>query len=792
MNLASVLIIDDEADNFDVIETILGDQDYQLHYAASGQDAIAYLDTFQPDLILLDVMMPVMDGIEVCQRIKALPEWQTVPIIMVTALNSKEDLARCMNAGADDFISKPLNSLEFRARVSSMLRIKEQHDRLERANALIHAQLEASLEAIIAVDEQGRLVAYNQKICEICDIKAITSKVNHQNLPLLPLLQSANSPQAITQILEETYDEPDQVTHGEMVINALTYEYFSSSVTSPTGRFWGFVWRFRDITDRKQYETNLQESKEIAEAALRVKSDFLAMMSHEIRTPINGVLGMTELLATTSLDPEQNKFVQSIQTSGEILLTVINDILDFSKLESQKLLLEHLPIDVHGIIADTCALLNQQAESKGIGLDYQIDPQTPAYILGDPIRLRQILLNLANNAVKFTHKGAVRLSVSLSPALSPSVSPKTENEVRLLFEVQDSGIGLSPEQLQKLFQPFTQASIATARQYGGTGLGLVICQKLVQIMGGNIWAESSLGEGSSFFFVLPVSVTNERPQAMVPFEGRTMLRHAKPLSFELATQLPLNILVAEDNLINQEMVLAMLSKMGYAPVIVNDGIEALEAIKSNTFNIVFLDVQMPRLNGLETATYIVEKWTELSTNPSRPILIAMTASAMQGDREMCLEAGMDDYISKPVSFDTLQRIIERWGNLPKGIEIQPATTELNTDFDDQALQEIEKVSLNLPQRMIHIFLNEECPVLLEKLHQAILDQDASQIEYVAHTLKGSSRMLGAKAFSEICFGLEVAGRNHQLEGSDRLVTEIDQSFPSVVAYLEDYLAKNSS
>jgi PAS domain S-box-containing protein len=788
MNLASVLIIDDEADNFDVIETLLFDQKYQLHYAASGQDAIAYLDTFQPDLILLDVMMPVMDGIEVCKRIKALPEWQNVPIIMVTALNSKEDLARCLNAGASDFISKPLNTLEFQARVKSMLRIKEQQDRVERANALVHAQLEASLEAVIAADEQGRLVAYNQKMCEIWGDGAITINPNNEDLLLLPLLQESNFPPAITHILEETYDSPEQVTHGELVHNGLTYEYFSSSVISPKGKFWGFVWRFRDITDRKQYETNLQEAKEVAESALRVKSDFLAMMSHEIRTPINGVLGMTELLATTTLDPEQNRFVKSIQTSGGILLTVINDILDFSKLESQKLLLEHLPVDIHGIITDTCALLSNQAEAKGIELHYQIDAQTPAYILGDPIRLRQILLNLANNAVKFTHTGAVCLSVS------PQI--QTNNGLALLFKVQDSGIGLSPTQLQKLFQPFTQASISTTRQYGGTGLGLVICQKLVQMMGGRIWAESIPDQGSTFSFVLPVSVTDEIPQALTPLEGRTMLRSDHPLNTDLATKFPLNILVAEDNLINQELVMAMFSKMGYTPMIVNDGQEAIDALKSNTFDIVFLDVQMPRLNGLETATYIVQEWTQLAINQptdrSRPTLIAMTASAMQGDREMCLEAGMDDYISKPVSFDTLQRTIERWGQIPKAMEIPAAASELHTDFDDQALREIEKVSLNLPKRMINLFLKEECPVLLAKLHQAILDQDASQIEYVAHTLKGSSRMLGAKAFAELCFKLEVAGRNQQLDGSDRLMLEVDQMFPSVVAYLEAYLAQNLS
>ncbi|AFY73305.1 signal transduction histidine kinase [Synechococcus sp. PCC 7502] len=783
MNLASILIIDDEADNFDVIETLLSDQNYQLHYAESGEIAIASLEVFQPDLILLDVMMPNMDGIEVCKVIRTLPEWKAIPIVMVTALNSKEDLAKCLNAGATDFISKPLNSLEFRARVKSMLRIREQQNRLERANALILAQLEATLEGVIAANEQGQLVAYNKKICDMWGIHPIAKELEAQDLLLLPLLHEAKFPEKLSTILEDTYDSPDQVSYGELETDDLIYEYFSSPVTSPNGKFWGFVWRFRDITDRKLEEKALQEAKEEAESALRIKSDFLAMMSHEIRTPINGVLGMTELLSTTPLEQDQQRFVQSIQTSGEILLTVINDILDFSKLESGKLLLEHIPLDVHAIVADTCSLLAKQAQEKGIELSCEVDASTPTYIIGDAIRLRQILLNLANNAVKFTPAGVVRLSVSLSP--------DTENGLELLFKVQDSGIGLTPAQLEKLFQPFTQASISTARKYGGTGLGLAICQKLVRMMGGRIWAESVINEGSTFSFVLPAVITTEIPQAITPFEGRNMLRQTHPLNTNLATKMPLNILIAEDNLINQELVLAMLGKMGYAPTVVNNGAEAIAALKTDTYDLVFLDVQMPVMNGLETATYIVNQWVEISTHPSRPTLIAMTASAMQGDREMCLDAGMDDYITKPIFFDTLQRILERWGNVPKEIATPQTTAEVNTEFDENALNEIAKVSLNLPKRMITIFLTDESPNLLKNLRQATLDKDADQIEYNAHNLKGSSRMLGAIAFADACFAMEVAGRQRQLDQVDILMTKVEELLPSLIAYLQNYLDQSA-
>jgi signal transduction histidine kinase/HPt (histidine-containing phosphotransfer) domain-containing protein len=767
--ISAILIVDDEPDNFDVIEALLADREYQLHYASNGQEAIASLALFEPDLILLDVMMPVMDGIEVCQNIRALPAWKSIPIIMVTALTSKEDLAKCLAAGANDFITKPINSLEFRARLQSMLRIKRQHDQLERANALVYAQLEASLEGVIAADEQGRLVGYNQKLCQMWGSNAIATDSYGSGLVLFPLLKEANFSEELIGILENTYDSPEQIDHGEVIVNIAS------------GKFFGFVWRFRDITERKQYEKNLQDAKELAEVALRIKADFLAMMSHEIRTPINGVLGMTQLLATTSLSTEQQKFVQSIQTSGEILLSVINDILDFSKLESGKFELENLPVDLHRIVDDTLALFSIQAEAKGIKIASQIDQEISPYFLGDTIRIRQILLNLINNAIKFTQVGEIVLSVSA----------RTENGLELIFAVQDTGIGLTPEQLQKLFQPFTQASIETARKYGGTGLGLSICQKLIQMMGGQIWAESSPGEGSIFSFILPVLATDEIPKSTI-FAEQGIINPLQTIKSDLANLFPLNILVADDNLINQELVQAMLGKMGYSPVIVSDGIEAIAALKSDFYDIVFLDVQMPRMNGLDAATYIVQKWAEFSTIKSRPTIIAMTASTMQGDREMCLEAGMDDYISKPIFFDTLQRMLENWGNIPKKNSGEQIASEIISDFDQNTLKELEKISVELPKRMIRIFLQEESPGLLQKLHHGIQSKDAFEVEYAAHTLKGSSGILGCKTFAALCFDLEVAGRNQNFEGMDAQMQKVNQFFPLLVSHLENYIAKTAS
>lgn len=752
MNLFSILVVDDESDNFDVIEALLPENDYQLHYSDRPEHVLELLNLVTPDLILLDVMMPGINGIQLCRQIKSQPLWQNTPIMMITALTAKEDLARCFDAGADDFISKPLHGLELRSRIRNLLHGYQQYQRLARANALFSAQREASIEGIVSADEQGQITNVNRRFCEMWDITPtqIFSAQNADNE--IPLIATFPFPEPLTCLLQQTYEMFEGILQksdqGEVIYQTHIYEYFISPVLSTEGVFWGFVWQFNDITERKKTEQALQESKETAEIAARVKADFLAMMSHEIRTPINGVLGMTQLLATTPLSPEQEKFVRTIQTSGELLLSVINDILDFSKIESGKLNLEYLPLDVRSLAAQVCELLQTSAKAKNLELQIHIPPEVPHYILGDRTRLHQILLNLTNNAVKFTASGRVEIQIECDA--------RDLDQLHLHFAVKDTGIGLSPEQCQQMFQPFTQASIATARQYGGTGLGLAICRKLVQMMNGEIGVTSQLGEGSTFHFTIPVEVTQEIPAAYSSLTKKITERTER-IDTQLGHVLPLNILVAEDNLINQELMQAMLNKMGYKPTIVGNGKEAIAAIKIQAYDLLFLDVQMPEMNGLETATHLVNNWKTLEVSHQRPAIIAMTASAMEGDRQACLQSGMDDYISKPVFVDVLQRTICRWGKRPQS-EAQIDTTPVNelNILDWRILADLETISPTLPQRVINIFLNQEMPLFLEKLEQAFKEDDLEQMRHAAHSLKGSSAMLGATYLSNLCKNLEQA------------------------------------
>jgi PAS domain S-box-containing protein len=805
-----ILLVDDLPENLFALEVILSNENYLCVKANSGNEALKIL-LHQQDfaIILIDVQMPMMDGFETVELIRQIEKLKHVPIIFLTAsMDNSLQISKGYEAGAVDYMIKPLSPEILKAKVAVFVDLHKknqellvQAEQLKKLNNDLTAQkllseyslslIEASHDPLFAISPEGKITDMNNASVKVTGI-------SRQKLIGTDFFDYFTEPQKAREVYQKVF-EKGSVSDSPLILRhrkgKLIDVLFNGSVyKDDKENVLGVVIVARDVTEQKKIATELIEAKVfaelatviseeakinaenatiIAENAVKAKQQFLSNMSHEIRTPMNAIIGFTKVVLRTDLTVKQKEYLNAIKMSGDALIVLINDILDLAKVDAGKMTFEKTAFKMKFSISAMLHLFETKIQEKNLKLVKEYDSKIPNVLLGDPVRLHQIILNLVSNAVKFTTKGKITVSVDLLH--------EEDDKVILKFAVTDTGIGISEKKIGTIFENFQQATSGTSRLYGGTGLGLAIVKQLIEAQGGTIRVKSTVNEGSTFSFTLPFQKTNTAAE----LENELI---------ELDSEIKnIKVLVVEDIALNQLLMKTLLDDFGFDRDIAENGKIAIEKLKEKDYDIILMDLQMPEMNGFEATEYIRK------TMNSKIPIIALTADVTTVDLAKCKEVGMNDYLAKPVDERLLYSKIV-------GILTKPKLEDVNGDLEEIDIKKKIKctdlVYLNqrtksnpkLMMEMISLYL-AQTPPLIDTIKQSLAEQNWQLLGAAAHKMIPSFSIMGispdyeniAKKIQEFTIAQE------KNEGIHELVLQLEEVCLQACIELEEELEiiKNS-